>query len=59
MKKRKNSVVIARSRGSLLKWHAKFDQILGPRRKRAWSSPAKTNPITAVNFGWWLKNYES
>jgi len=59
MKNQKHSVVVGKSAGPRLNWQAKFDQALDPSRKRTWSCPAKTNSMTAANFGWWLKNYES
>jgi hypothetical protein len=59
MKHQKNPMVTGKSAGSHPDWNAKFGQILHPRRKRAWSSPAKMNSLAAINFGLWLKNYES
>jgi hypothetical protein len=59
MKPPKNSQTVGKPGGPRSNWNLKFDQILGPKRKRAWTCPAKTIPFAAINLNGWLKNYES
>jgi hypothetical protein len=59
MKNTKHSVVIGKPDSMPSNWNRTIDQILRPKRKRAWSAAGKMNSLAAVNFNEWLKIYES
>ena len=56
MKNPKHSVVIGKPGSPLSNWNKTIDQMLRPKRKRAWSAAGKMNSLAAVNFNEWLKN---